>query len=1180
MPCCFSKNRPPAGKNQAKAGFALVLSLTLMAFLMLMLISLSTLIRMETATTQISHDQAEAEQNALMGLKVALGQLQKLAGPDQRITAPANIDPTAAPYKEYWTGVWQSGSTGGATDADFKGWLVSLPEGMNNTVAQSQGDVTLGADWVQLVGEGTVDDLGTPNSNFIAAGKVSVNDTGHYAYWTGEENTKARVNLSVPADVAATDPDLMAPRYTGFTAVDTGFGDLLPSNATLAKLTALSELDNLADVTEGLDQRYFHDLSIFGRGVQADVKNGGLKKDLTHLLESDRAFEAYFGIGPTASPTTEENPGNSWPVPYTFHVDDDYDFPYGAPNWGILASYYRLYNDVSNGSIPVTTPLPAYVGSKSAIVSTYHDEDEQYQYNQPVHAVTSMFRIAIALGYELDPDDSVYNEDNTIKTAVYKPVMFFKPLIALYNPYDITLNNEVYNFNWYFMPKIEITITDKDGKRDSVEFSMHEVLPEDDTTGSMFRWRISQNTDLRPGETRYYALDEPYILTNLTTNDKFAQMEANWNENGAYYVNLVNASMTSPGGAWDKQSSDPFIHRASVEGRTVCKYSSDTERKNVPSEEKSDRFGFTQDELNRLTIILEEDDTVDPEISVEISYEPANNSDEKSRMPYGYFSEQTGRDNHKYITSQIMDGYYQEFSSTLRPKSQPSSYFLSTLTASAHDLAALSFSLRTTEQTDAPQRQLIEANPRAIMNSGKQAAFRGNKGLATIPGWTMHEYGPGEALEPQVANFDRYTSFWGNTRDSSVSGGMADPATSVVLFHVPREPLISVGSFQHAGLGRYAHEPAYIFGNSYIFSKIPANSIQHNYDESSTRSHYAYDWSYVLNNEIWDSYYFSTVPQDPDDAEDLIGEIKSKTNALPNPHLSLYEPDGYQLDTSDLAELLTDDTVDDTAEVAAAFQLTEGSFNVNSTSVEAWKAFLASNSHLDVPIYNPATGTSNNAEEATEAIFFRTPLPYNNGFTTTGTGQNFWNAYRKLNDNELTALATAVVQEVRTRGPFSSLGDFVNRRPGSSDPDQQRRGPLQAALDTTVNNPLSNGLVGTVSGTSLKIPDSYANVFSPTDKPGTGMPGWILQGDVLQVLGPLMSVRSDTFRIRAYGDCVDPLTDHVVARAWCEAIVQRVPDPVMPNDTDPTRAQLSTPPTNFGRQFRIVSFRWLHEDDV
>ncbi|MDP0495809.1 MAG: hypothetical protein Q7Q73_06335 [Verrucomicrobiota bacterium JB024] len=1125
---------------------------------MLVLISLSTLLRMETVSTERSHTQSEAEQNAIFGLKVALGQLQKLAGPDQRVTAPADIDNTAANGKRHWTGVWMSGTTGGAADADFQGWLVSQPGGVANTLnTRAADDVEWNADsenWVTLVGEGTVES--GVQADYVAAGRVAIDDTGHYAYWTGEENTKARVNLSVPEEVAMVDADLMAPRYTGFTHVDAGFGATEPGQTELAKLTSLSDLNNLTGVTDGLDQQYFHDLSLYSRGVQVDVVNGGLKKDLTHLLESDAAFTRHFGLGPTASPV------GVWPVPYTFHdADESYTFPYGAPNWGILASYYRLYNDVNNASITPRAPQPA--GYKSFAGDTYHSSDEQYQYNQATHAVVSMFRLGISLSYELDPDKSTYKEDGTIDTAVYNPVIFFKPLIALYNPYDVALDATSYYVEWSIKPIITIQVAGQN----AVEFRMQEVIPEGDNIGSRFRWTLRGNTALQPGETRYYCLDQLYPFTSANIGD-YAQMAPNWNENGAYFVPLVTS---------------PLVVVADREGSTAAEYSSHSSN-TQSSKEKSGRFGLTQTEKDRLIITTPPQN--DPFITVTISYDPKEVGDdlgsgsvvyETARSPVGVLllkTTTTSTDG----TSQYFSTYFQDYEEDMRPQGVTDwSVPLSGLISNPIDITTLAFGLRTTEQTDEPHRQMIDANPRSMMLAGTEDGYRAGKGLSTVSGWTMREYGLGEAPEPQTYNGIRYSGFWGNTREAIVDGTTTGGAGAVVLFHIPREAMVSLGEFQHANLGRYSHQPAYIFANSYTNSKIPASATRSTYTEY-TRTHYAYDWSYAINKALWDSYYFSTLPQDDDEALALLDNIADGTATLPNPRLTPYAPSGYRMDNAALADLLTDDSAEDTADIAAAFQLTEGMFNVNSTSVEAWKALLASNTHLGVPIYSDESGISNNSEHETDAVFFRTPISYDTGFSTDENGRNFWNAYRKLDDAELTDLATALVEEVRTRGPFSSLGDFVNRRPGAADPAQRRRGPLQAALDTEVNTALSRSLIGLTDGEDLTIPDFADDVYNDTDTAGTGMPGWVLQGDLLQAIGPVLSVRSDTFRIRAYGDTVNPITGNVEAQAWCEAIVQRVPDPVMDTAVVPSHEQLTAPPTVFGREFKIIAFRWLDKN--
>ena len=83
------------------------------------------------------------------------------------------------------------------------------------------------------------------------------------------------------------------------------------------------------------------------------------------------------------------------------------------------------------------------------------------------------------------------------------------------------------------------------------------------------------------------------------------------------------------------------------------------------------------------------------------------------------------------------------------------------------------------------------------------------------------------------------------------------------------------------------------------------------------------------------------------------------------------------------------------------------------------------------------------------------------------------------------------------------------------------------------------------------------------------------------MLGPLLTVRSDTFLVRAYGDATNPATGAVESQAWCEAVVQRVPDYVDPVDAaEAAPAALCETNRAYGRRFEIVRFRWLTADEV
>jgi hypothetical protein len=97
-----------------------------------------------------------------------------------------------------------------------------------------------------------------------------------------------------------------------------------------------------------------------------------------------------------------------------------------------------------------------------------------------------------------------------------------------------------------------------------------------------------------------------------------------------------------------------------------------------------------------------------------------------------------------------------------------------------------------------------------------------------------------------------------------------------------------------------------------------------------------------------------------------------------------------------------------------------------------------------------------------------------------------------------------------------------------------------------------------------------------------GAPSMLTQGDLMGALAPISTVRGDTFKIRAYGEATATNGTTVTASAWCEAVVQRVPDFVDPADAPETAiASLSSNANKlFGRRFNIVSFRWLSKEEL
>jgi hypothetical protein len=109
----------------------------------------------------------------------------------------------------------------------------------------------------------------------------------------------------------------------------------------------------------------------------------------------------------------------------------------------------------------------------------------------------------------------------------------------------------------------------------------------------------------------------------------------------------------------------------------------------------------------------------------------------------------------------------------------------------------------------------------------------------------------------------------------------------------------------------------------------------------------------------------------------------------------------------------------------------------------------------------------------------------------------------------------------------------------------------------------------------------YANPAAGAGSSYQGAPGYLTQADLLNVLGNAATPRSDTFTIRGYGEARDA-SGKILARATCEAVVQRFPewlDPADPVETAPAALQ-SLSNKKFGRRFLVTALRWLNPREI
>ena len=364
------------------------------------------------------------------------------------------------------------------------------------------------------------------------------------------------------------------------------------------------------------------------------------------------------------------------------------------------------------------------------------------------------------------------------------------------------------------------------------------------------------------------------------------------------------------------------------------------------------------------------------------------------------------------------------------------------------------------------------------------------------------------------------------------------------LFDLPAAPPTSVGVFQHL---QFKDAAPFAVGNS---------------------------WGGDLN-EVFDRYFISGIPRGTTGgfwaAEDAV-----LPGSLPNPFLSIPDPSSVTT-----ADLLLEDT--------AQHLFQEGAFNFNSTSIEAWQAVLLANSIYDWT-WTLNKGTSSEASEARlnlQSAFFRLPFSghlRSDGFSKwefpfelyedeeesdddypylkasekeaifrspqTGNPTKDWRpaaalGHRELDTDASRALAAKIVDKLKERGrPFSSFKELAIT------------GLLQEAIDQTPINAVDPSTLYIDATSDQRIPRNASAFLS--------------QADLLLALSPGMSARSDTFRIRSYASIQSSISQKSVARTYCEAIVQRMPERI-----DEDRSRIMENAQGFGRRFKIIDIQWL-----
>ncbi|MBC8040600.1 MAG: hypothetical protein H7Y06_08670, partial [Opitutaceae bacterium] len=946
---------------------------------------------------------------------------------------------------------------------------------------------------------------------------------GHYAWWIGDEGVKARANLIDPHAATAT-PDAhrtrlqsaQRPAIEAMTTTGTdGLGATYPANSpellNVFNASQLAYLNSAAPTFPAELKTRFHDLSVTSRGLLADTRNGGLKHDLSYLL--GRPSLADFR---TALQAAYGNPAVASSA-VSNSLFSSVTTPYATLPTDVSGSTQKYSDGIFNNSA-TWEQLWSFANQGSSIdasnVGTPRLQTRTQHGLYPLIMQSKLF-------FNLRIDGGTVWVD-------------VQPVVVLANPYNVKLGPADYVVRFSgTQPRVRFGNSDTPSEYTGTISSGQIATPNVFTANTRF---VLSSNGMEAGEAQIFTIDasanpgmadDRVVFDSTGTKSIFLS-----NDFDPLTVATINTNQALPG----LVAGVAKTHAALVVGSSGMHTALYLDATGPNDPAKAIQFTFSQY-------------TVDPAQGGAFVFlvDPISSGSRVGGGLLNFYNQPPGSAG---TTVPQQAPFYQVNYRALWVN------YSSSNSAANHPVEFA----RTYAKNGASAQGSTTFNPWLDAHH-----MRPTPGAATTR-WGIVNRGENAAQDqsaPQTL--------------TPLSVRNTDAGFQNFLYDLPRadRPLASLGQLQHFNTAGFITASSFLGQGSVAYNSNIVHTWQTNYpisnsypqprvvrDQlffSSSNFGYHYDGSYLWNDTLWDRFYFSTYPQ--------TGDFDFTAGKLVN---SRYRP---------FRDLTTTPWDDESkfrgdARSAASNLLVEGAFNINSTSVEAWKAVFSSLKNVPVA-----------AETTTTAPYARTLYPKStSGSSGAGTGvnANSWNGFRDLTRDNIQALAEEMVLQVRKRGPFLSLSDFVNRRlsPSAADPHRMGlSGALQAAIDRVVNQ--RNDVTAPLNALTLTtVSNSFQENAYILPNGLAGFPGYLLQADVLSALGATLTARSDTFTIRTYGDAVNPVTGEITGRAWCEAVAQRLPDYV-----EPSLAATAIPAANsinekFGRRFHIVSFRWLSSEDI
>lgn len=1195
-------------------GFALVATISVMSLVILVALAMISLATVVTRTSGHGYHMEQARANARLALQEAVGKLQQYLGPDQRISAEtgilSSINPAyaASSVHQRVLGAWNS--IGGASVDPFDatamtnfnannrnlgmrshiGWLVAGDNVSNVSATSSASNVA-------LVGGGSVYDA----TDHIYVKKIGIGDEGAYSWFVMQEATKLGI---LPVD-GGSDHNIFGSNGTsGLHRID-GFTNY-NSNGKADKSITLQSVelansnpqflpdssDTSLSAKEVLKKNYF-DISPYNYTLQTNVQYGGPKVDLSLASERNSAGRFTGEVAPDVGEWADV-----W----------EYMRAYKAPNSADLDNSGLVrWSGASANGIPDGVPYLTFVDSTGAAAL-------KHIYGR-IGPVMSHWTAFVSHGVDL------YG-------TVRVPYPAFTFDYEFWNSYSLPVNlnghqsetwliGMPFSIGWRtrqidpaipghdppFTPWVHSVI---DGKPDGV--AMPKMMIKNRTSTNQHQ-DIFWERPFRPGEPRKYS-NVTMVHGGSSGGTDRQDVREGWRVTAgtaaAAMGNIVldgfnlmvsGEFMGLDGDNWEVE---PFI-KPMFDAPRYAGHGGGQNYARIWAHNSTEGVNYEGAPTAWMNVL---ENIEDSRFEADSLIGPLRTG---PRKPFAFIGMRFRAERHADGSGALeaLNADPATTSTTVSERLYGKSYLYSNFRTDRGAVGCIG--VNPTPSSDELNRFAME------LGSHRYEFFAKN----------YNDYDDGMV----DITFEGNNGFMGTSHNSEATTNGYEGVTQMVTDEIPYEPLLSLAQLQHGWFDtrNYAGSRYLVVGklagNSFPSIYVPSNQVKHTFGGRN----YA-DGCYMVNTNLWDSCFLSGIADFTNPLvktawrrshDQIIDDMFADTTSLPARNM-MFLPNQYVGDLNTFKTLIKNKSDNTAYRQIGAYMANRNSFNVNSISVKAWIAFLCSVDNVALARLQSAyAATGNQVSFSTSTAKISIPVSRftmpNKEFIDTASFssdqtkflESRWNGVRSLTYDEIEILAHAIVEEIKLRGPFLSVADFVNRRIGTG--ALSAKGVLQAAIDrptvvidgATENNSLNDSFKTTSrqttlrhgvevdfgdftrDGTQEKITLALPNPTAAEGYIGEGAPGYITQADLLMSLAPRLTVRSDTYTVRAYGESKEGNT--VMATAYCEAVVQRFPEYV--DSTVAAHADIATVNANttnktYGRRFKVVLFKWLNAEEV